>query len=107
MGKKALSGLLTMLCEFIMLLVYVIATLGLFIGWMKNISIVATRPWLERFFLLISMMVLTWCSLRVVNQTNRLSDNLAYIYLAYYFGYLLLLSVVFCNLANFLSKKFK
>ena len=101
-----------MLCEFTISLAYIIATLALFIGWIKNISIIATKPWIERCFFLISAVLLIWCSIRVVNQTNHLSDNLAYMYLAYmylayYFGYLLLLSVIFYNLVNFLSKKLR
>lgn len=104
--KRALSNLLV-ICEFTMLLAYIIATLALFIGWIKNISIIATKPWIERCFFLTSTVLLIWCSLRVVNQTNHLSDNLAFMYLAYYFGYLLLLSVIFYNLVNFLSKKLR
>ena len=96
-----------MLCEFAISLAYIIATLALFIGWIKNISIIATKPWIERCFFLISAVLLIWCSIRVVNQTNHLSGNLAYMYLAYYFGYLLLLSVIFYNLVNFLSKKLR
>lgn len=44
---RALSNLLVMLCGFTMSLAYIIATLALFIGWIKNIFIIATKPWLK------------------------------------------------------------
>lgn len=88
-----------------MIMIYIISTLGIAIGWIKNLSIIASKPWLERMFFLISFILLTWCSIDIVSQTSHLDDDWSFIYLGCYFGYLLILSVIFYNLVNFLSKK--
>ncbi|OOS02318.1 hypothetical protein SAMN02745664_10840 [Moraxella cuniculi DSM 21768] len=88
-----------------MITIYIIATLGLFICWIKNIPAIAKKPWLERLFLLVSTIVLSLCSASIVDFTNEFSDEVAFTYLGCYFVYLFFVSIIFYKMVGFLSRQ--
>ena len=90
-----------------MVLLYIMATVGCFLGCLRMIENIGRKKWLSNILLLISTSILTLCSIKITHITNMLSFNDSIKQLLYYFSYLFILILFFYFLAKYLNKSYK
>lgn len=77
-----------------MLIIYLVVTCGLFLGWIRYIPKIEQKPWLANLFLLLAFCALLWGCVKITQEVNKIeSDYSAFMYLGFYFIYIFAISV--------------
>ncbi|ANB90709.1 hypothetical protein MOVS_00335 [Moraxella ovis] len=88
-----------------MLTIYIIATIGLFLGWARNIPKIQQNFWLDNILLALAITILTWCCINITKMLNNMtSDNLAFTHIIIYIFYMIAMNIVFCYATKKISK---
>ena len=90
-----------------MVLLYIMATVGCFLGWFRMIENIGRKKWLSNILFLISTSILTLCSIEITHITNMLSFNDSIKQLLYYFSYLFILTLFLYFLVKYINKSHK
>lgn len=90
-----------------MFILYIIMTIGLFLGWIRLIPCIQKKRWLSGLFIFLAFILITWSSIEISRLANTASDGESTILLSFYCGYLFMFSVIFYNLAKFITAKYK
>lgn len=84
---------------------YLISTIGCFLGWIRFTPYISKYRWLSGLFYFIAIIALGWGSFQIANLMNTTTNSQAIILFVFYFGYLFVLTILLYYLVKYFKNE--
>ncbi|MCG7656142.1 hypothetical protein [Wielerella bovis] len=86
---------------------YLITTIGYFLGWIRLVPCIKKHKWLSCLFYIIAITTLTWGNIQITDLLSNTETNKeAFKLFISYFGYVFVLSLIFYHLVEYLKNTY-